>query len=54
MKDKFYIILRLTIILFFLALIFLCVGIKIYVIIKYAAMPIAQVPTWAYIWLQNK
>lgn len=42
------------IIIFFLVITLFCLGIKIYVIVKYAATPIAQVPTWAYIWLQNQ
>lgn len=53
MKDNLFIAMRLSIILFFLILSIVCVILKFYVIIHYASTPIAEVPSWAYVFIAN-
>ena len=53
MKDNLFIALRLSIILFFLILSIVCITLKFYVIIHYASTPIAEVPSWAYVFMTD-
>ena len=53
MKDNLFIALRYSIILFFLLLSIVCVILKFYVIRHYASTPIAEVPSWAYIFMTD-
>lgn len=53
MKDKLFIAMRYSIILFFLLLSIVCIILRFYVIIHYASTPLAEIPSWAYVFMTN-